>query len=104
MPIEFICPHCGRQTEVSDEYAGQSGPCVQCGKTITVPLPGQIGYGSESPAALPRTARSTGFVAGLAGLVAIGLCLCCGGGLLLALFLPAVQSAREAARRTQCAA
>jgi prepilin-type processing-associated H-X9-DG protein len=37
MPIAFTCPHCGAQTDVAEEYAGQSGPCVSCGKTITVP-------------------------------------------------------------------
>jgi hypothetical protein len=39
MPIPFTCPHCGRQTNVPDEYAGQSGPCAGCGQTITVPPP-----------------------------------------------------------------
>lgn len=102
MPIRFTCPHCGHETDVSDEYAGQSGPCARCGKTITVPLPGQVGYGSESPAALPRGKRSTAFVAGMLALAGIGLCVCCGVGVLAALFLPAVQSAREAARRAQC--
>lgn len=38
MPIHFTCPHCARETDVSDEYAGQSGSCARCGKTITVPL------------------------------------------------------------------
>jgi len=37
MPIPFTCPHCGLQTSVSGEYLGTSGPCAQCGKTITVP-------------------------------------------------------------------
>lgn len=37
MPILFTCPHCGLQTNVPDEYAGQSGPCVECGQRITVP-------------------------------------------------------------------
>ena len=104
MPIRFTCPHCGHETEVADEYAGQSGPCVKCGQLVTMPLPGQVGYGSDSPAALPRTSRSPALVGGMLALVAIGLCLCCGGGLLLALFLPSIQGAREAARRTQCAA
>jgi hypothetical protein len=36
MPISFTCPHCGIQTEVADEYAGQSGPCSGCGKIVTV--------------------------------------------------------------------
>jgi hypothetical protein len=37
MPIPFTCPHCGHQTQVPEEYAGQSGPCVKCGQTIAVP-------------------------------------------------------------------
>jgi hypothetical protein len=104
MPIAFICPHCGQQTDVSDEYAGQSGPCAKCGATITVPLPGQVGYGTQSPAALPRTNRSMGWTAGMLGLVAVGMIVCCGGGAMLALFLPAIQSARNAARTAQCTA
>jgi hypothetical protein len=104
MAIPFTCPHCGHQTDVSDEYAGQSGPCSNCGATITVPLPGQIGYGTQSPAALPRAKRSVGWTAGMLGFLAVGLIVCCGGGVIVALFLPAVQSARETARRAQCAA
>ncbi|HWB08885.1 MAG TPA: DUF1559 domain-containing protein [Pirellulales bacterium] len=104
MPIAFTCPHCGHQTDVSDEYAGQCGPCVKCGATVTVPLPGQVGYGTQSPAALPRTKRSTGWTAGMLAILSIGTILCCGGGVMLTLFLPAVQNAREAARTAQCAA
>ncbi len=37
MPITFECPHCGKQTDVADEYAGQTGPCAACGQMITVP-------------------------------------------------------------------
>ena len=37
MPILFTCPHCGRQTNVPDEYAGQSGQCAGCGLRISVP-------------------------------------------------------------------
>jgi hypothetical protein len=44
MPINFICPHCGRTSMVADEYAGQSGPCAGCGKTITVPRQNPFGY------------------------------------------------------------
>ncbi|HVX12990.1 MAG TPA: DUF1559 domain-containing protein [Pirellulales bacterium] len=104
MPIRFICPHCGHQTDVAEEYAGQSGPCVECGQTVTMPLPGQIGYGSESPAALPRAKWSSRLTGGMLAMVGIGCCLCCGGGLLLALFFPAIQAKREQARRDQCTA
>jgi hypothetical protein len=37
MPIHFTCPHCGTETDVADEYAGQSGACASCGRSITVP-------------------------------------------------------------------
>jgi hypothetical protein len=37
MPIPFVCPHCGAQTTVDERYAGQTGPCFQCGRTVTVP-------------------------------------------------------------------
>jgi hypothetical protein len=39
MPFLFTCPHCGAQTYVSEQFAGHSGPCAQCGQTITVPPP-----------------------------------------------------------------
>jgi len=53
MPINFTCPNCGATTEVADQYAGQSGPCAHCGKTVTVPLPG--GTCSTAPGAGSRS-------------------------------------------------
>jgi TM2 domain-containing membrane protein YozV len=41
MPIKFTCPHCGNIALVADQYAGQSGPCVSCGATVTIPYPVQ---------------------------------------------------------------
>ena len=114
MPISFTCPHCGKQTTVADDYAGQSGPCKFCGETITVP-------GGKSAATLPpvQTQQSgatapvavgagaaaagmgTGAVVAIIAVVCVFVFLAC-GGVLVALLLPAVQAAREAARRTQC--
>ena len=37
MPIEFQCPHCNVESVVEDSYAGSSGPCRQCGQTISIP-------------------------------------------------------------------
>ena len=37
MPIPFTCPHCGLETDASEEHAGQSGPCSQCGRMVIVP-------------------------------------------------------------------
>jgi len=99
MPIRFTCPHCGATTDVSDEYAGRSGPCAGCGQTITVPLPGAVaGY------AAPPTRSPTPIVLAVVGVVVVGF-LVCGGGL-VALFVfsmrSSVEAARGAARRAQC--
>ncbi|NUQ63252.1 MAG: DUF1559 domain-containing protein [Pirellulales bacterium] len=96
MPIQFTCPHCGLQTNVADEYAGQSGPCARCGKTITVP---PVGGG---PVYAPPPKRTSGPAVLVIVLVAaLGIVVVC-GGIMAALLLPAVQAAREAARRSQC--
>ncbi len=97
MPISFTCPHCGHHTDVAEQYAGQSGPCSRCGKTITVPSL----YGTPAAFAPPpkQSSRLVTLVIVLAA--AAGVAVVC-GGILLALLLPAVQAAREAARRAQC--
>jgi hypothetical protein len=48
MPIEFTCPYCGWAVQVAAQYAGQTGPCRQCGQTITVPRAGSP-FGQSSP-------------------------------------------------------
>jgi prepilin-type processing-associated H-X9-DG protein len=98
MPIQFTCPFCGVQTNVADQYAGQSGPCASCGRTITVPsTPGA----APLAAAPPQKSSSTAWVVVLVVLGVLGMLVVC-GGILAALLLPAVQAAREAARRAQC--
>ena len=101
MPITFTCPHCGRQTNVADQYAGQSGPCAGCGQTITIPGPSPSAALQPSYAP-PAKSSGGGGVAIVVIVIAclFGLLIC--GGVLVALLLPAVQSAREAARRAQC--
>jgi len=94
MPIPFTCPHCGLQTSVADEYAGQTGPCAGCGKPITVPSPAQ-----PAPYGPPPAKRRTPVV--LIVVLALVVVLFC-SGLPIALLLPAVQAAREASRRSQC--
>ncbi len=37
MTIPFTCPHCGVRTDVDEQFAGQTGPCHHCAKTVTVP-------------------------------------------------------------------
>lgn len=37
MPIDFQCPYCELRTNVAEQYAGQSGPCAGCGRTVAIP-------------------------------------------------------------------
>ena len=103
MPISFACPHCGKQTNVADQYAGQTGPCSGCGQTITIPGgTGQTPF-LAAPSGPSPVAKGTGM--GVVWVVVAVVCLVllvpC-SGILIALLLPAVQSGREAARSSQC--
>ncbi len=98
MPIDFTCPHCGTNMSVADQFAGQTGPCSACGQTITIPG----GAGAPVKPVSAPVSSGTGVGATIAiviGVLLVGTLLC--GGILAALLLPAVQAAREAARRTQ---
>jgi prepilin-type processing-associated H-X9-DG protein len=96
MPIPFACPYCGVETDVAEQYAGRSGPCARCGKTITVPS-----VAEEPPGAAAKTGPGV-LIAVIVGLGILGGAIAF-GAILLALLLPAVQSARAAARKSQCA-
>jgi ribosomal protein S27E len=98
MPIEFRCPHCQTQTTVPDSSAGRTGSCLGCGKPLRIPASG----GPDVYASPGKQSISTILV--IAVLLPVGLLalLCC-GGVLLGLTLPAVNAAREAARKTVCA-
>jgi len=92
MPIAYSCPHCGKQFSVAEQYAGLTGPCAACGKPMTIPL----AQNKFAPAA------GAGSGLGIAALlVGFGVAALMCGGILVALLLPAVQAAREAARRQQ---
>jgi prepilin-type processing-associated H-X9-DG protein len=83
---------------VADQFAGQTGPCSKCGQTVTVPA---IAGAAPPITAPPRSSGSNAAaIVGILIAVVVGLFLC--GGVLVALLLPAVQSAREAGRRAQC--
>jgi serine/threonine protein kinase len=36
--ISFACPHCGRQLQLRDDFAGKRGKCPHCKNLLTVPL------------------------------------------------------------------
>lgn len=95
MAISFACPHCGKQTSVAEQYAGQTGPCAACGQQITIPgVPAAAQYAY-------KPAPSSGMGAGMVILLVLAVGALCVIPVLIALLLPAVQAAREAARRMQ---
>jgi prepilin-type processing-associated H-X9-DG protein len=96
MPIPFTCPHCGTPTDVADQYAGQRGLCVRCGRTVWVPL--REGRSPFRGVAGPPK-RGPGM--GPTILIALAAFVC---GVILAtlLMLPVVGAPREAERRAQC--
>lgn len=53
MPITFVCPHCGNQTDVADDSVGQTVPCAACGQMVAVPTPGAAPPVSSAPSASP---------------------------------------------------
>ena len=100
MAIAFNCPHCGHAFEVADSYAGQSGPCVACKQTMTVPGTLSAFSGSAAQDRPPQKGSSAGLIIGLVvgGFFVMIFC----GGVLAALLLPALQRTRETARETVC--
>ncbi len=104
MPISYACPHCGKQFSVAEQYAGQTGPCAACGKSITIPMagfPGGPGQYGVPPAGYYQPKPTSGGGASLAVIIiAIVLVILLVPGVLIALLLPAVQAARGAARRS----
>ncbi len=96
MPIRFACPHCGVETDVADTYAGRTGPCANCGRTVTVAAAAPVVGGSAS-----KGSSGLLLVALAAGGVLVVILLC--GAILMARLLPAAQSARQTAHQNQCA-
>lgn len=102
MPIHFTCPHCGATTDVADVYAGQSGPCASCGKTISIPSQGTSPFGSiTAPSKRCFPNAIVALIATILLLVVLpGVVSCL--AMFVSALLPSVQSAREAARRASC--
>jgi hypothetical protein len=101
MPYYFACPHCGEKTLVEDQYAGLSGPCINCGKQIQLP---QFASNNQSQSQHQRlTSAAPAWVSpllraivGLVALVAIGVGV-------VSLGQPAWQALRAKQFRSACA-
>lgn len=57
MPIQVVCPGCKTRFQVSDRFAGRTGPCPKCKAAITIPekspevkihVPEEFGSGGRS--------------------------------------------------------
>ncbi|MDZ4783042.1 MAG: DUF1559 domain-containing protein [Planctomycetia bacterium] len=70
MPISFICPHCGRHTDVSEKFAGMTGPCAGCGRPVAIP---SVAEWQEQKHEQPAGKGAVGLAVG--GLIAVVLCL-----------------------------
>ena len=97
--IQVKCHHCGIETNVDERFAGTSGPCRNCGQTINIPA-NPYSQDATTVGTPPPTSGGSSFpIIAIVGGLMVGMLLC--GGVLVALLLPAVQAARQAARRTQ---
>ncbi|MBS0205733.1 MAG: DUF1559 domain-containing protein [Planctomycetes bacterium] len=86
------CPECDERVSADDDE------CPHCGESLSVETPRKK---RSAKGGKRKSGTSTGAIVGIVIAVAFGVLFVC-GGILAALLLPAVQQAREAARRTQC--
>lgn len=97
MPISFTCPHCGERTEVAEQFAGRSGPCVKCGQPVTIPGPADAALASSNKAAgKPATLATLLIVAVVAVLVCVVV--------IWLVALPQIERNREKGRVDACSA
>jgi hypothetical protein len=60
MAIAVICPGCQSRFSVSDQFAGRTGPCPKCKKSITIPAVTAEAVVIHEPEAPVTTAAGTG--------------------------------------------
>jgi hypothetical protein len=77
MPFEFVCPFCFNKTKVGDDYLGQGGPCVQCGRHVIMPTRNEQGVlvASVQTGVPPRSTQAPLSSTNRAMALAIGLSL-----------------------------
>lgn len=105
MPFQFTCPYCFKKTLVEDSYAGQSGPCVNCGKTIVLPSGSQQSPSAPTPSpALPASLpfyRRKIFADGIkVGALALGLLVL--SGVMFYVLWPSMVGLKARRDKTAC--
>ena len=98
LTIPFTCPFCGHFTEVEARFAGQSGPCVSCSNTITVPSMDNV----VVEQAMDRTPSARLPIIKLGMAVGAFISCCVLVFVAWSLLQPAFQAARDAARCSEC--
>lgn len=105
MPFEFVCPHCHNRTKVQDRFAGQSGPCVNCGKQVTMPHFNMQGVLVPSVDATTKskknkaTARKLGWMPAMIGAAIVASLLFVGATVIVFLWPQMRQNIERSAQR-----
>jgi DNA-directed RNA polymerase subunit RPC12/RpoP len=60
--IEFLCPRCQTEFNVSDEDAGTKQRCPHCQTKVRVPIPEKLASREHAPASLPLSGGAIEFV------------------------------------------
>jgi WD40 repeat protein len=58
--IAFTCHHCGQRLNIKEQFAGRTGPCPECGASLSFPplTPAQIAAGDQETLAPPQITPS----------------------------------------------
>lgn len=99
MSIQFSCPYCGETTLVDEPFAGHTGPCVNCGKMVTVPSSPQR-YSLKTTVQRVKRANWQAAVVIGALLLGVGISLY---AFYQAIGKPALVAAQQASARRTCA-
>ncbi|GIW98466.1 MAG: hypothetical protein KatS3mg111_1799 [Pirellulaceae bacterium] len=112
MQFRFTCPYCFHKTLVDQRYVGQSGPCVGCGKQVTVvPPPDYAAEQHDAPAVgstevqHPSVGRRKGvgrLLVRLLPLVIVGLGLSLMVGVAIRYVIPVARTIRQTHDRIAC--
>jgi hypothetical protein len=100
MPITVTCPYCGEETLADDRFAGREGPCVNCGRTITIPADAPHVEIQPAPRLVAAPERFKFVLVSIASVSAVATILLVG----LFLVRPAMTAAQLVAKRHTCAA